>query len=251
MPDGALYETIGVGYSHVRRADPRIAGQISRALGRARTVLNVGAGTGNYEPTDLPVIAVEPALAMIAQRPRTAAPVVQAVAEALPFRDDEFDATLALLTTHHWGDLDAGLRELRRVSRRQIILMNDPAVGRAFWLTEYFPEVLASPAELSAPTVNEICRRLPLAGVEPVPVPADCLDGFLCAYWNRPERYLDPAVRAGVSSLARLAPDAVNRGVQKLDEDLQSGRWDRRFGRLRTLAAQDYGYRLITAGAPK
>jgi len=250
MNDGRLYETIGVGYSHVRRADPRIGAQISRALAGARTVVNVGAGTGNYEPADTAVVAVEPALAMISQRSPSAAPVVRAVAEALPFRDNVFDAALALFTTHHWTDLNAGLGELCRVSRRQIVLMNDPAIGREFWLTEYFPELLSSPAELGAPTVDDIRRQLPMARIEPVLVPADCEDGFLCAHWNRPERYLEPAVRAGISSLARLGADAVTRGAQRLDEDLRSGRWDRRFGHLRALPAEDYGYRLIVAGQP-
>lgn len=242
------YETIGQGYARTRRPDPRIAARVHTALDGAQTVLNVGAGTGNYEPSDRTVVAVEPAAAMLAQRPPAAAPAVQATAEALPFGDATFDAALATFTVHHWNDLTAGLGELRRVARRQVILMNEPEIGRRFWLVDYFPEVLALPAEVNAPTVADIQQHLAVQSVSPVPVPAGCTDGFVCAYWNRPEAYLDPAVRAGMSTLAQLAPDAVAHGVQRLRDDLDSHAWDVRYGHLRDLQAHDYGYRLIGAG---
>jgi SAM-dependent methyltransferase len=243
-----LYEAIGQGYRRSRRPDPRIQARLHAALGEAASVLNVGAGTGSYELADRRVVAVEPAQVMLAQRPAGAAPAVRAVAEALPFGDLAFDAALAVCTVHHWRDLRSGLAELRRVARRQVVFMNEPAVGRRLWLVDYFPEVLELPSEVHAPTVADVVAELAVASVEAVPIPANCVDGITGAYWRRPEAYLDPVVRAGMSSLAQLAPEAIERGVRRLRRDLQSGRWDARYGALRRLAAYDAGYRLVVAG---
>lgn len=248
MTDGTLYENIGPGYARTRRPDPRVAARVRRALRGVRTLLNVGAGTGNYEPDDRAVVAVEPAAAMLAQRPPTAAPAVRAVVEALPFGDTAFDAALATFTVHLWHDLAAGLAELRRVARRQVILMTEPEIGRGFWLTRYFPESLTLPSEAHAPAVADIAEHLDVQAVEAVPVPADCTDGFVGAFWNRPEAFLDPAVRAGMSILAQLSPEAAARGARRLRSDLASGEWDARYGHLRTLGTYDYGYRLVVAG---
>jgi SAM-dependent methyltransferase len=192
--------------------------------------VNVGAGTGNYEPPDLAVVAVEPSEVMIGQRHGRSAPVVRAVAEALPFPDGAFDAALAFLTVHHWSDLARGTSELRRVARRQVVFLFESSVTAGFWAIEYFPEALEVPTERDAP------------------VPIDCTDGFGAAYWGRPEAYLDPEVQAGMSWLAVLPAEVRARGTARLAADLASGAWDRRLGDLRELPELDAGYRLVIAG---
>jgi SAM-dependent methyltransferase len=244
------YQTIGVRYSSHRRPDPRIAALIEQALGGARTVLNVGAGTGSYEPRGRQVTAVEPSTVMIAQRPGGSAPVIQGYAEALPFPDRSFDAAMAILTVHHWTDAAAGLAELRRVSDRQVVLTWDPAVTARFWLVEeYLPEIAEADAELA--TLDIVQANLALdqaeAAVVAVPVPADCTDGFLCAYWQRPHCYLDPAVRAAISALANLDQQHVDRAVRRLRADLATGRWQARRRERYDADALDLGYRLVTA----
>lgn len=244
----SVYERIGAGYATTRRPDQRINRYIGEALANARTVVNVGAGTGSYEPIDRDVIAVEPAAAMLEQRTAGAAPAVRAIAEALPFRDRSFDAALAVCTVHHWTDLGAGLAELRRVAFRQVIFMCEPAMAARFWLVaEYFPEVHQLPSERSAPSVADLSEHLAVRSVIPIPVPADCADGFTGAFWSRPETYLDPAVQAGMSSLAQLSPDTLARGVTRLRRDLESGAWDQCHGSLRELLEYDLGYRIVTA----
>ena len=242
-----LYQNIGSSYSGVRRPDPRIQRLILAALGDAESVVNVGAGTGNYEPTDRQVVAVEPSLAMIVQRMPGAAPSVRAVAEALPFGDRTFDAAMAILTLHHWANLAGGLSELRRVASRQVILTFEPWVSWQFWLVDYFPECLSLPSEQRAPHIKELHLHLDIQDIMPVPVPADCVDGFAGAYRCRPEQYLEPSVRAGISSLAQLPAEVAERCVQRLRRDLASGEWDARFGSLRDLTELDLGYRLLIA----
>lgn len=242
-----LFQRIGNRYSATRRPDPRIQQLIIAALGDARNVVNVGAGTGNYEPADRPVVAVEPSSTMIAQRRPGAAPAIQAVAEALPFDDQTFDAALATLTLHHWTDLVGGLSELRRVASRQVILLFEPLIYRQFWLVEYFPECLSLPSEIQAPSSEDVRMHLDVDSVVPVPVPADCVDGFAGAYWRRPKAYLDPRVRAGISGLAQLSPEVAERCVQRLRQDLATGEWDARHGYLRELPELDLGYRLLIA----
>lgn len=184
---------------------------------------------------------------MIAQRRQGAAPAIRAVAEALPFGDQTFEAALAILTLHHWADLASGLSELRRVARRQVILLFEPWVSWQFWLVEYFPECMSLPSEIRAPSIEDLQMRLAVQTVAPVPVPADCIDGFAGAYWCRPESYLDPSVRAGISSLAQLPAEVAERCVQRLRQDLASGEWDAHYGYLRELTELDLGYRLLIA----
>ncbi len=215
------------------------------ALRGARRVVNVGAGTGNYEPTEGFVVAVEPSWAMIDQRPLDVRRTVRAVAERLPFSKGSFDVALATFTLHHWQDLECGLAELSRVSDRQVIVMSDPVIGRSFWLAEYFPEMFDLESEQRAPTVATVAVQFRDVQVEVLEIPSTCSDGFCGAYWSRPEAYLDPRVRIGISSLAQLSPEAIRRGVQRLGEDLGSGRWDTRHGRLRALESYDLGYRLL------
>jgi SAM-dependent methyltransferase len=243
-----LYDTIGAGYSARRRTDPRIAAHIEAALGEARTVINVGAGTGSYEPTHREVLAVEPSDVMIEQRPAGAAPVVRAVAESLPVPDASFDAALTVLSLQHWTEPERGLDELRRVARRQVVLTWDARFyAEQFWLLrDYLPEV--ADWEHDRATVEFACAGLPGSRAEVVPVPHDCIDGFGAAYWRRPEAYLDADVRASISGLALLEDGTAERAMRRLADDLESGRWHRRNAELLDLDEFDIGYRLVVAG---
>lgn len=248
--EGALYDRLGVDYAATRRTDPRIAERIWAALGDARSVLNVGAGTGSYEPRDRAVVAVDPSATMLAQRPPEAAPAVQAEAEALPFEDRSFDAALAVLSDHHWRDRARGLAELRRVARRRVVLFNaDPAEAERFWLTrDYLPSFLGLiPEAYRRPDAwaEELVRRLGPARLEPVPVPHDCEDGFYGAFWRRPEAYLNTRVRAGISVFALLDPQEVSDALGRLAADLESGAWQRRHGALLERDDLDLGFRLV------
>jgi SAM-dependent methyltransferase len=248
MSSAQLYDTIGATYTVTRRTEPRIAARTWAALGDARTVLNVGAGTGSYEPPDRDVTAVEPSALMRAQRPAGAAPCVAATAESLPFEDQSFDAAMAFSTVHHWRDPIAGLREMRRVARRVVVFTHDSSdTGwrRRFWLTrDYLPEV----ADLLAgrPTLSEMARAIG-ARTQPVPIPWDCVDGFFEAYWRRPEAYLDENVRRGVSVWARVGQEAEQRAVHSLRSDLASGRWAERNRDLGDLDVAELGLRLLVA----
>jgi SAM-dependent methyltransferase len=242
----ARYDAIGRTYTATRGTEPRIAARIWGALGDARTVVNVGAGTGSYEPPDRDVTAVEPSAVMIAQRPPGAAPAVQASAEALPFDDASFDAAMAVLTLHHWSDFRAGCAELRRVARDRVVVFSwDPAfVGRMWLGPEYFPDHMRADTE-GFPSLADQAAALGDAEIEVVPVPSDCRDGFMSAFWRRPEAYLDPAVRAGISTLARRREDELAEGLARLRADLDSGAWARRHADLLERDELDLGYRLL------
>jgi ubiquinone/menaquinone biosynthesis C-methylase UbiE len=244
------YDKIGTTYTRTRRADPRVAAQILAALGDAQRIVNIGAGTGSYEPADREVTAVEPSPTMIAQRPAGSASVVRAFAESLPFPDSTFDAALAIFTVHHWRDTPRGLEEIARVARHQVILSYDAVVEESFWLVDdYFPEMAQLDAQSTGYTSQAIADVIDVRRVETVMVPADCIDGFAACFWNRPEAYVDPDVQAGISGLARLDADVRARATERLRADLASGAWDARHGHLRALAELDVGYRLIVAGA--
>jgi SAM-dependent methyltransferase len=249
------YDRLGTGYARVRRPDPRIFAPVAEALGMAESILNVGAGAGSYEPippgeamddsglAGVRVVAAEPAVTMIRQRSSSAAPAVRAVAEALPFAGGSFAAGLAVLTVHHWSDWRAGLRELARVCRDRIVLFTWDPRSAGFWLaTDYFPALLAADRR-RFPTVEDLVEALGApCTVTGVPVPHDCSDGFMGAYWRRPEAYLDPDVRRGISSFAgEVDPEPLAR----LAGDLASRRWHRTHGHLLAAEALDIGYRLI------
>lgn len=241
------YDVIGRTYASRRSTDPRIAAPLWDALGRAGTVLNVGAGTGSYEPLDRSMIAVEPSRVMLAQRQSSAALLVQGRAETLPFRDSCVDAVMAVLTVHHWSDPCRGLEECARVARHRVVVLTWDPDADGFWLVqEYFPNLLAVDRRLF-PSIRLIQSGLRVASIQPIPIPADCTDGFLGAFWQRPAAYLDAQVRAGMSSFSRIAN--VDLGLQRLARDLDSGEWQRRNGALFNQQSLDIGYRLVVCDA--
>jgi SAM-dependent methyltransferase len=223
------YEAHGKRYAQHRSTDPRIAALVHEALGSARTVLNVGAGAGSYEPMDRYVIAIEPSAAMRAQRSALHVPAIHGVAEDLPLDDNAVDAAMALVTVHQWSDVTKGLTELRRVARGPVVILtfDGDALDR-FWLAEYAPELIAverrryPPIDLIAQTVGGKTE------VRSIPIPIDCVDGFTEAFYARPERMLDPEVRRAQSAWGFVPVDAQERFAKSLADDLQSGRWDDR-----------------------
>lgn len=242
----ALYDEIGVGYAKLRAPDLRIERAIRQGLGDARAIVNVGAGTGSYEPADRFVVAVEPSMTMLKQRSPEAGPAIQATAAALPFNADVFDAALAILTVHHWPDRGAGLNELRRVSRSRVVIFTWDPSSHGFWLTDYFPQILDIDRPIF-PSLDELQMTLGSTRVIDVPIPHDCSDGFLGAYWRRPESYLDARVRSAISTFSKLQNTAP--GLIELRDDLESGRWHERYGDLLAESELDLGYRLIIAAS--
>ncbi len=244
-----IYDRIGVGYTSRRGTDPTIFRQIEAALAGCTTVLNVGAGTGSYEPAAC-TLAVEPSRRMIEQRAVGRARCIQASAEKLPLEDKSFDGALACLTIHHWTDVAAGLAEMRRVARKRVVLFTwDPEFRLNFWLTrDYFPAI-AKLDRPRFPTLPQLQSWLGRAEVQAVPIPADCEDAFIGAFWKRPAAFLDPAVVQANSAMALLEPTALQEGLGRLEADLRSGVWARRNGELEGLREFDLGYRLVVGEA--
>ncbi|HEX3758234.1 MAG TPA: methyltransferase domain-containing protein [Kofleriaceae bacterium] len=250
MMEQPRYDAIGHGYARTRREDPRLRARIHAALGDARTVVNVGAGAGSYEPVDRHVVAIEPSDVMAAQRPRALAPALRGTADQLPLRDGAVDAAMAILTIHHWDELrERGVREMRRVARGPVVILTyDAEASGEMWLAkDYWPELAAldraifpPPAQLAAWLGGEV-------EIQPVPLPRDCQDWMLGSFWAHPERVLDPAARAATSGFARMAPAIVDRIVAAVGRDLADGTWDARHGALRALDAYDAGLRLVVA----
>jgi SAM-dependent methyltransferase len=238
----ALYDSIGINYAELRKPDPRIAKAIEQALGTAKVILNVGAGTGAYEPVGRQVTAIEPSLEMIRQRRPSAPRAIQASADDLPFKNGSFEAAMAILTIHHWPDKAAGLREMRRVTRGPIVLLTFDPSHRP-WLTDYLPQ-LVTLDEAHSPQMSDYERWLGKVRISTVLVPHDCTDGFLYAYWRRPSAYLDPRIRSGSWSL-RAIGDTADAGLNKLARDIETGEWQRRYSELLALEAYDAGYRLV------
>jgi SAM-dependent methyltransferase len=238
------YDAIGRSYATRRRPDPRLAARLHALIGDS-TVLNVGAGTGSYEPGRSGVVAVEPSTVMLSQRPPSAAPAVQAVAEALPFQDRGFDVVLAILTVHHWSDQRRGLEECARVARDRVVILTWDPDAEGFWLVrDYFPDILAIDRRVF-PSMELLRAVLGPIDVQPLPIPRDCVDGFLGAFWLRPEAYLDEEVRAGISTFSRLT--SIGPQLERLEHDLASGNWERRNAELRHRTDLDVGYRLVMA----
>ena len=248
MSAAEIYDQIGRDYASRRRPDPRWVARIHRRLEGHYTLVNVGAGAGSYEPASMSVVGVEPSQIMLEQRPSSAAPAVRGIAEQLPFDDDAFDVALAVLSVHHWGDPVAGLAEMQRVSRSQVVVTWDPDVfARQFWLVrDYLPEAAERDAQL--PTLATVLENLAPTTAESLPVPADCTDGFFGAYWRRPHAYLDPIVRGAISGLALLDSSVVAAAMKRLESDLASGDWLARYSELTALEDVDLGYRLVVTG---
>jgi SAM-dependent methyltransferase len=244
----ADYGEIGRGYANIRQPDPRIEARVWRALGDAETVLNVGAGAGSYEPRDRTVTAVEPSASMRAERPPDRVPAIDGAADALPFADGTFEASMASVTIHQWPDLERGLGEMRRVTRGPVVILTfDPVVPEPWWQPEYIPELFEVEARRMPPldrVANALGGRV---DIEIVSIPSDCIDGFGQAFFARPERTLDPEVRRAMSAWSFVADEVVARYVRELSDDLDSGRWDRNWGRFRTLPEFDGGLRLVIA----
>lgn len=246
----ARYDTIGHGYSQTRREDPRLRAKIHAALGNARTVVNVGAGTGAYEPRDRHVIAIEPSDVMAAQRSSDLAPAIRASAGSIPLRDRSIDAAMAMLSVHHWDEeREKGVRELRRVARGAVVILTyDAIISGAMWLTaDYLPEVAALDLRIFPP-LEQLAEWL--GGdvrIEKVPIPSDTPDWMLGSFWAHPERVLDATARAATSGFARMPSNVVDRVVSEVSRDLASGQWDDRYGHLRSLDALDVGLRLVIA----
>jgi SAM-dependent methyltransferase len=240
-----LYDTIGSGYARQRLPDPRIAQALRSVLDGTGSIANIGAGTGSYELVDRTVIAVEPSMNMVRQRPVGSARAVQAVAEHLPLKDGFVSAATAILTIHHWTDATRGLDELGRVARDRIAIFTWDPDAPSFWLTDqYFPAMVERDRR-RFPPVSVLSRALGRVTVQALPIPHDCIDGFLGAYWRRPRAYLDPDVRSGMSGFAGVP--GVDDGLRRLQRDLQSGEWQRRYGHLLNCRALDIGYRLVVA----
>ncbi|MFO0873827.1 MAG: class I SAM-dependent methyltransferase [Phycisphaerales bacterium] len=244
----ALYDNIGRGYATFRRPDGRIASAIDAALGDAASVVNIGAGAGSYEPSGRTVLAVEPSDVMIRQRPAGAAPCVRGSAEALPLETASVDAAMAILSAHHWTNLERGLGEMARVARKRAVLLTWVPDAAPFWLTEdYFPEIAVHDRAIF-PSANVLAamveRTIGPVRMRAVPIPHDCTDGLLCAYWRRPESYLSAERRSAMSSFARINAEA---GLTRLRADLESGCWAERNGALLALDALDVGYRIVCA----
>jgi SAM-dependent methyltransferase len=239
----ANYEIVGKHYSNLRQPDPRIAEAIFAELDDVDSIVNIGAGTGSYEPPGKEITAVEPSGTMIAQRIDSInTKVYRAVAENLPFESDSFDAALTILTIHHWSDWQKGLQEAMRVAKNKIVLFTWIGMPDGFWLFDYFPEIEHIDKELF-PSVNELSTVLGNVQVKTVPIPADCTDGFMCAYWARPKYYLDPKVRSAISTFSRISH--IEEGVNRLSEDIESGEWYKKYSYLEGVSEIDFGYRLI------
>jgi hypothetical protein len=240
------YEVHGEGYALQRQSDPRIAALIHEALGSARTVLNVGAGSGSYEPEDCYVVAVEPSAAMRAQR-APHRPAIDAVAESLPFDDGAFDAAMAIITVHQWSDVDRGLAELSRVARSVIVVTFDGTALDRFWLADYSPELIAAERR-RYPEIQHIASKLgDGASVQVIPIPIDCTDGFTEAYYARPECFLDPRVRRSQSAWTFVDANRVTESIAKLDSDLRSGAWESRYAEWRRMPVFEGSLRLIVS----
>ncbi len=244
----ANYGAIGRDYSSYRQPDPVISDVIENALGSARTVLNVGAGAGSYEPSDREVTAVEPSASMRSQRPQSLVVAIDAVAEALPFPDGHFDASMTTFSVHQWTCLDDGLKEMRRVTRGPVIVLScDPDLVQRFWLNDYAPDVLGAEAR-RYPSLKHMTTVLGGQGdILPVPIPLTCRDGFNEAYYGRPERLLESAARLACSAWSFVSDATALRYVDDLRRDLNAGNWDRKHGHRRTQPEFDGSLRLVVS----
>lgn len=240
-----LYDKIGTRYSQYRKPDTRIATAILREIGDRQRILNLGAGVGAYEPSDRNVVALEPSAVMISQRPANSTQLIRGKAESLPFKDKSFDIVLAILTIHHWSDMEKGLHEALRVAKKGLVLLTWIGFVEDFWLVDYLPQIKEIDDQLF-PSIAELEKILGPVRVVPIPIPHDCTDGFLCAYWRRPHFYLDETARSAISTFARIKN--IQAGLRRLEKDLESGLWQNRYRHLLNKESMDFGYRLVING---
>ena len=241
----ADYNFVGKNYSKLRKADPIINKYIVDALLNIDSIINVGAGTGSYEPKDKKITAIEPSSIMRNQRDiNSNAEVFNAVAENLPFNSNSFDAAMAILSIHHWNDWKKGLQEMIRVSRYKLVLLTWIDIHIDFWLYDYFPKIRNLDINLF-PSLEDLSNSLGNFEIITVPIPSTCQDGFLCAYWLRPDCYLNPSIRSAISTFSRMEERDLNSGLIKLSNDLRSGAWYEKYKHLLNLKEFDFGYRLI------
>ena len=243
------YDKHGQKYSRQRKTDPRIANYIHNALGNSKTVINIGAGAGSYEPEDRYVVAIEPSSTMRNQRLANGKiPAINAKADSLPFDDETFDSAMAIVTVHHWPDIEKGLKEIRRVTRNQIVIMTfDPEALDDFWNVNYFPELIEIERR-RYPTIDRLQKALgENSEVIKIPIPLDCIDGFQEAYYGRPEAFLEKEVRMAQSAWGFLSSELESRYISNLNDDLLSGEWDKRYGQYRTQPTFTGTLRLIVS----
>ncbi len=238
------YNQLAKQYKNYRNPDPRIAKRIQFHLKGSRRIINVGAGIGSYEPENCEVVAIEPAFEMISKRINSKSILIQGLAEELPFKNDVFDSSMAILTIHHWSDITSGLQEMYRVSRDKIVLLTWIGYGNNFWLNDYIPEIIGVDEKLF-PTLEQLDNILQRISVETIKIPFDCTDGFMCAYWRRPEMYLDPNARKAISTFSRI-PE-VQEKLNILQDDIDSGFWQRKYSNLLNKESLDLGYRLVVS----
>jgi SAM-dependent methyltransferase len=242
----ALYDSIGKYYRNYRLPDTRISAVVCREFADARVIVNIGAGVGSYEPADKEVVAVEPSRVMIDQRRKHKTAIVCARAEALPFRQDTFDCAMAILTIHHWSDVEKGLHEALRVAKGKIVLLTWIGFVSRFWLLDYLPQI-ESIDEPIFPSIERLSAWIGPVRSVVVPIPHDCADGFLCAYWRRPEAYLDEEVRSAISTFSRV--HNIEEGLKRLRNDISTGLWHERYSDLLEKNEIDFGYRVVVSGA--
>lgn len=242
------YDKLAEQYQRYRKPDTRIAERIQFHLQGAQCILNVGAGLGSYEPENCKVVAIEPSYEMISQRINSKTILIQGLAEELPFKDTVFDCSMGILTIHHWSDIVLGLQEMLRVTKNRIVLFTWIGYGNDFWLEDYIPEIVGIDENLS-PTLEELDQILGGIAVETIEIPYDCTDGFMCAYWRRPEMYLDPDARMAISTFSRI-PDIQER-LNILKEDIERGVWRKRYSELLEKESLDLGYRLVVCQKSK
>jgi SAM-dependent methyltransferase len=236
------YDQLAEQYRNHRKPDSRIAGRIKSHIKGAKRVLNVGSGIGSYEPENCYIVALEPSREMNTRRKNSKAALIQGVAENLPFSDNTFDISMAILTIHHWSDIESGLKEMARVSRKRVILFTWIGYGNDFWLENYIPEIRGVDHKLF-PSLEELERILRNISVETIEIPYDCSDGFMCAYWRRPEAYLDQNVRRAISTFSRISN--IQENLDRLQDDIYSGAWSQKHSHLLEKESLDLGYRLV------
>ncbi len=242
------YNQLAESYRKYRKPDPRIAERILFHIEGAKQILNVGAGIGSYEPNGPDIVALEPSYGMILQRNNSQVNLIQGIAEQIPFKNNIFDVSMGILTIHHWSDITLGLKEMARVTKNKIILLTWIGYGNDFWLENYIPEITGIDFNLF-PTLEELESILGNTLIETLEIPHDCSDGFMCAYWRRPEAYLDSGVREAISTFSRI-PNIQNQ-LNNLHDEIENGVWHKKHGHLLEKESLDLGYRLVVSKKTK